>query len=77
MKYSVDRIENETVVLVDENGCEHCKEQSAFNCVPTEGMIFEQKRGGGLYPCHDQTEQAREDANELLDDILNNSKSKK
>ncbi len=62
--YSVDRVEDGMVVLVDSGGKSVAVAREKFDCEPREGMTFSHRRGG--YVSEDEQEKKQRESNAAL-----------
>ena len=74
MKYSVDRIEGDKVVLVGEDGKERVAALEKFGKRPQEGEIYTLGKAGVYRPSAADTKQSKQQANALLQTLLEKNK---
>lgn len=73
MFYSIDRIESETVVLIDDAGTTVLADIAMFETEPKEGQAVWFADGVYIYDAY-ETEERRAVANELLKKLLDAGK---
>ncbi len=77
MTFSVDRIEGDKVLLLNEEGAQIDASMDDFDIVPHEGMLFEKKKGGRFAVSEAQTAATKAEAAALLQKLLDKPKQRK